>query len=445
MSRRRVLRGLTAVGALVGAMVGGVPSAGAVNPIIPDRFVADPSAHVFNGRVHLYLTDDETNSGTYWDSKSWRSYSSANLVDWTDHGDVFSISGFSWARQYAWAPGAAERGGRFYLYLPVDRTKIGVAVASSPVGPFTDARGSALVDRARDANTGEEPIDPMIFTDDDGSSYLYFGTRTPKVVKLGADMVSTSGAIADVGLTGATKYGEAPHLHKIGSTYYFSYSTGWPGQIHYATGTSPLGPFTYRGVLLDYTNISTNHHSLFQYQGQWYVAYHRNAREGGGSLKRSVAMDRVVHNADGTITTVKQTVGGVGPFATFTAQHSGLRLDASGTDVRQAAASSSESQHWQLRAKPGGYVEVLNRATGSCLDVSGSSTANGANVLQWQCTGAQNQQWTVRTVDTTTVSLVNRVSGKCLDVPSSNTAAGTRLIQWTCSGGANQRWTRAAA
>lgn len=440
---RSVLRGVLAVGVLVGATVIGVQQASAANPIIADRFVADPSAHVFNGRVHIYLTDDQTNSGTYWDSKSWRSYSSSNLVDWTDHGDIFSISGFSWASQYAWAPGATERNGRYYLYLPVDRTKIGVAVSSSPTGPFTDARGSALVDKARDANTGDEPIDPMIFTDDDGSSYMYFGTRTPKVVRLGADMASTAGPITDVGVTGATKYGEAPHLHKVGGTYYFSYSTGWPGQIHYATGSSPLGPFTYRGVLLDYVNVNTNHHSLFQHQGQWYVAYHKNALEGGGNHKRSVVMDRLFHNPDGTIRTVTQTAGGVGPFATFTARHSGLRLDTSGSAVNQATASAAESQHWQLRAKPGGYVEVINRATGSCLDVSGGSAANGASVLQWRCHGGVNQQWTVRTIDET-VSLVNRSSGKCLDIPSGSTTSGTRLIQWTCSGSANQRWLQAS-
>ncbi|WP_157984717.1 RICIN domain-containing protein [Lentzea terrae] len=180
---------------------------------------------------------------------------------------------------------------------------------------------------------------------------------------------------------------------------------------------------------------------LFQYQGQWYVAYHKNALEGGGNHKRSVVMDRLFHNPDGTIRTVTQTAGGVGPFATFTAQHSGLRLDTAGSAVQQATPSAAESQQWQLRAKPGGHVEVINRATGSCLDVSGGSAANGASVLQWRCHGGVNQQWTVRTVDATTVSLVNRASGKCLDVPSSSTASGTKLIQWTCTGSTNQRWT----
>jgi hypothetical protein len=445
-ARKRVLRAALAVCTLIGAaLVTGAQPASAANPIIPDRFVADPSAHVFNGRVHLYVTDDQTNSGTYWDSNSWRSYSSANLADWTDHGDIFSIrNGFSWATQYAWAPGAAERNGRYYLYLPVDRTKIGVAVSDSPQGPFTDARGSALIDKSRDTNVGDEPIDPMVYTDHDGSSYLYFGTRTPKVMRLGADMVSAAGPITDVRLTGSTQYGEAPHLHKVGDTYYFSYSTGWPGQIHYATGSSPMGPFTYRGVLLDYVNVSTNHHSIIEYQGQWYVAYHKNARAGGGEYKRSVVMDRLYYNPDGTIRTVVQTPGGVGPFATLTAQHSDLRLDTSGSAVQQATPTAAQSQHWQFRARAGGYAEVVNRASGSCLEVSGGSGADGASVVQSACHNGNSQQWTVRDVDATTVSLVNRASGKCLDVPSLSKTSGTRLIQWPCNGGANQHWRRSA-
>jgi hypothetical protein len=439
-------RALLALCTLIGAaLVSGAQPASAANPIIPDRFVADPSAHVFDGRVHLYVTDDQKNSGTYWDSNSWRSYSSSNLVDWADHGDIFSIQGgFSWASQYAWAPGAASGNGRYYLYLPVDRTKIGVAVSSSPQGPFTDARGSALIDKSRDTNVGDEPIDPMIFTDSDGSSYLYFGTRKPKVIRLGADMVSTTGPIMDVSLTGSTQYGEAPHVHKIGSTYYFSYSTGWPGQIHYATGSSPVGPFTYRGVILDYVNVSTNHHSIFEYQGQSYIAYHKNARAGGGEYKRSVVMDRLYYNADGTIRTVAQTPGGVGPFATFTAQHSDLRLDTSGSAVQQSTPSAAQSQHWQLRARAGGHVEVINRASGSCLEVSGGSTADGASVTQSPCTGGSSQQWTVRDADATSVSLVNGASGKCLDVPAFSRTNGTKLVQWTCNGGANQRWRRTA-
>ncbi|MEU5259800.1 family 43 glycosylhydrolase [Amycolatopsis sp. NPDC021455] len=283
----------------------------AVNPIVK-RFAADPSILVSGNRMYIYATDDASNSGSYWDSKAWRVYSSTDLVTWTDHGAPFSIGGFRWARQYAWAPAAVARNGYYYFYAPVDRTKIGVARSTSPVTGFADARGTALIEKGRDANTGEEPIDPAVFVDDDGQAYLYFGTRTPKAVRLNRDMISTSGAIQNVTITGATTYGEAPHMHKRNGIYYFSYSTGWPGQIHYATATSPLGPFTYRGVILDYTNVSTNHQSIAAYNGRWYIAYHRNGLPHGGDFRRSLAIEYLDHNADGTIPRVPQTSTGVG-------------------------------------------------------------------------------------------------------------------------------------
>jgi beta-xylosidase len=287
-------------------------AAQASNPLV-SRFAADPSMLVANNRVYIYATDDADNSGTYWDSDAWRVYSSADLVNWTDHGAPFAVSGFAWAQQYAWAPSAVQRNGFYYLYLPVDRTKIGVARSSSPTSGFTDPRGSALIDRGRDANTGNEPIDPAAFVDDDGQAYLYFGgARAPKVVRLNADMISTSGAIQNITINGGSAFGEAGYMHKRNGIYYFSYSTGWPGQIAYATADNPLGPFTYRGIILDYTNISTNHHSIAEYNGQWYIAYHRNALPDGNAFRRALSMEYLNYNADGTIQRATQTSVGVG-------------------------------------------------------------------------------------------------------------------------------------
>ncbi|MDI1465360.1 AbfB domain-containing protein [Catellatospora sp. KI3] len=310
---RRAASQLLAACLAAAAAVLAVPApAQAANPIVT-RFAADPSAHVFNNRMYIYATDDESNSGTYWDSNAWRAYSSSDLTTWTDHGAPFSVTGFSWATQYAWAPSAAQRNGYYYLYLPVDRTKIGVARSTSPTGGFTDPRGNPLIERGRDANTGDEPIDPAAFVDDDGQAYLYFGgARAPKVVRLNADMISTSGAVQSITITGGTGFAEAGFMHKRNGLYYYSYSTGWPGQIAYATASSPLGPFTYRGVILDAVNVNTNHHSITSYNGQWYIAYHRSARTGGGNYKRSLAMDYLTYNADGTIVRVTQTSSGVG-------------------------------------------------------------------------------------------------------------------------------------
>ncbi|RAS57148.1 glycosyl hydrolase family 43 [Lentzea atacamensis] len=90
--------------------------------------------------MYIHATDDETNSGTYWDSNDWRAYSSENLEQWTDHGSFFGVGGFSWATRYAWAPTAVARDGYYYLYLPVDRTKIGSPAAPCrPAGSATHA------------------------------------------------------------------------------------------------------------------------------------------------------------------------------------------------------------------------------------------------------------------------------------------------------------------
>jgi beta-xylosidase len=284
----------------------------AANPIV-QRFAADPSILVADGRMYIYATDDQSNSGTYWDSNAWRLFSSTDLVNWTDNGAPFSVSGFRWATQYAWAPSAVQRGSNYYLYLPVDRTKIGVARSTSPTGGFSDPRGNPLIERGRDANTGDEPIDPAAFVDDNGQAYLYFGgARVPRVVRLNADMISTSGSIQNITINGGSAFAEAGHMHKRNGLYYYSYSTGWPGQIAYATASNPLGPFTYRGVILDSVNINTNHHSIAEYNGRWYIAYQRNARSGGGNYKRSLAMEYLNYNADGTIQRVAQTSTGVG-------------------------------------------------------------------------------------------------------------------------------------
>lgn len=276
---------------------------------ISDRFNADPSPHVFDGKVYLYATDDASNSGKYWDSTSWRLYTSDDLKTWRDDGAFLDVTVFKWARPdaKAWAPEAAFRNGKYYFYAPVGGDKIGVAVADKPAGPYRDARTDALIDKARDANAGDEPIDPQVLIDDDGQAYLTFGTRVPKIVKLNADMTSLAGPIKNLTVEGypaddpKKKYGEAPFLHKRNGLYYFSFSTGWPGQIVYATSKTPMGPYTYRGVIFDYLKISTNHQAIVDFKGKAYFFYHDNLLPGGGSHRRSIAIEPIEYNNDGTI------------------------------------------------------------------------------------------------------------------------------------------------
>ena len=229
------------------------------------------------------------------------------MKTWADAGVPLDVTVFKWARPdaKAWAPEAAFRNGRYFFYAPVGGDRIGVAVSDRRDGGFVDARSDALVDKARDANAGDEPIDPAVFVDKDGQAYLYFGTRVPKVVKLKADMVSLDGPIRNVQLDGLAgpkqKYGEAPFLHVHGGTYYFTFSTGWPGQILYATGASPLGPFQVRGVVIDYLKISTNHQAILEHDGKSYVFFHDNLLPGGGSHRRAITMAPLDYGADGNI------------------------------------------------------------------------------------------------------------------------------------------------
>jgi beta-xylosidase len=300
---RHLLSAWLACAALAAAAQGAQP----VSP----RFNADPSPHYFKtpagGAFFLYATDDASNSGKYWDSTSWRLFTSPDMAAWTDAGVPLDVTVFKWARPdaKAWAPEAAFRDGRYYFYAPVGGDKIGVAVSDRPDGGFVDARTDALVDKARDANAGDEPIDPAVFVDKDGQAYLYFGTRVPKVVKLKADMVNLDGPIRNVRIDGLAEqqkaYGEAPFLHERGGTYYFTFSTGWPGQIRYATGSSPLGPFTDRGVVIDYLKISTNHQAILEHGGKSFIFYHDSLLPGGGSHRRSITVAPLAYGDDGSI------------------------------------------------------------------------------------------------------------------------------------------------
>src|SRR4051794_12110384 len=165
-------------------------AAKADNPIIQTIYTADPAPLVYNGRVYLYTGHDEDNS-SYFTMKEWRVWSSADMVNWTDHGSPLNIASFSWASANAWAGQTIYRNGKFYWYVPMTvratgQMGIGVAVSNSPTGPFTDAIGHPLVSNGQ--------IDPTVFIDDDGQAYLYWGNPDLWYVKLNSDMTSYAGS-----------------------------------------------------------------------------------------------------------------------------------------------------------------------------------------------------------------------------------------------------------
>jgi beta-xylosidase len=306
------------------------------NPLVTNIFTADPSGRVFNGRLYVYTSHDLPDA-TYWDMVDWRLLSTADLATWKDHGSIFRVKDFAWATHWAWAPDCVESNGKYYLFLPVDRTKIGVAVGDKPEGPFKDAIGKPLIDNAALPDADPEPIDPAVLLDDDGQAYLYFGCRKPEVVKLRPSLTELAGGLQTVSLLDAQGmpiplaapgkdpvlpegYGEAPFVFKRAGKYYFVYSDGWaPSATQvYAIGDHPMGPFTYAGKVMEHAASVTQHGSVVQFKGKWYVLYHTSELSNGNAFRRSVCIDELTFDANGRINTVKPTKNGPAPVSETT-------------------------------------------------------------------------------------------------------------------------------
>ncbi|MBN2164676.1 MAG: family 43 glycosylhydrolase [Marinilabiliaceae bacterium] len=291
-------------------------------PIITTQYTADPSAHVFNSKIYLYPSHDRDDSKTF-DMIDYHVYSSEDLINWVDHGIALHLDSISWATEKAWAPDCAFKNGKYYFYFPTDRSYIGVAVSNSPSGPFKDALGKPLItkDSPGVVNT-RDFIDPSIFIDDDGIPYLFFGQLDLNVVKLNNDMVSYDTPVIQI--EGTKNFFEAIWVHKYNNTYYLSYSTwGEKGitepQIAYATSENIFGPYEYKGIILDEVNSGTNHHSIVEFKGKWYIFYHNSnlflerkekgieTEDNAKSYRRSVCMTPLYYNEDGTIQKIDPT------------------------------------------------------------------------------------------------------------------------------------------
>jgi beta-xylosidase len=283
------------------------------NPLIRHIYTADPSGRVFRDRLYVYTSHDEDDADTnqHFYMINWHVFSTKDLIEWVDHGVIFSLDDISWANKQAWAPDCVARNGKYYFYYPVEQTKIGVAVSNTPVGPFEDPLGKPLIDNQdNEAIVGREPIDPNILIDDDEQAYMYFGCRDARIVKLKKNMIELDGNIQAVvinGIEGHTEnndgyYGEAPWIFKRNGIYYYIYSNGWAPQstIVYAIGTNPLGPFEYIGEVMSPVGAGTSHGSLVEYMNKWYIFYHNNSLSDNGK-RRSVCFDEITFAPDGKI------------------------------------------------------------------------------------------------------------------------------------------------
>jgi beta-xylosidase len=293
----------------------------AQNPFITHIYTADPSARVFNDTLYVYPSHDE-DTATWFYMQDWHVFSTTDMENWTDHGVAFSLKDLSWADEMAWAPDCIERNGKYYFYYPVEQSMIGVAVSDKPYGYFKDPLDSALIHtNSNGVVCNRDFIDPAVFIDSDGQAYLYMGQLVVNAIKLNDDMISYDGEVHL--LEGTDDFFEAIWMHKRKGKYYLSY-VGNSGEIKYCMSDSPLGPFDYKGVILPRMNSGTNHHSIVEYKGQWYMFYHNSdlyfknnpeveekfgwAHEGSPHpYRRSICFDRLFYNEDGTIQKVIPT------------------------------------------------------------------------------------------------------------------------------------------
>ncbi len=292
-------------------------SALASNPLFTDIYTADPAAIVHNDTVYLYTGHDEAKpDAKFFEIHDWLVFSSKDMVNWERHGAKLSATDFKWASGEAWASHVIEKDNKFYWYVTVRHATIngfavGVAVADSPLGPFKDARGTALIsnDMTTDTDIDWDDIDPAAFIDDDGQAYLFWGNSKPRYAKLKDNMIELDGPIHSIDLPNFT---EALWVHKKDKTYYLSYAYEFPEKIAYATSDSIEGPWKFQGVLNELAyNSPTNHQAIIEFKGKDYFIYHTGASEGGGEFRRSVAIEHMYYNEDGTIKPIVMTKEGV--------------------------------------------------------------------------------------------------------------------------------------
>ena len=338
------------VALVLGLLLGSAMAAQAGNPIVPGWY-ADPEIRIFDGHYWIFPTlsaQDTAPAVPPTFSKEQRAlranpkiwspflkqtfmdaFSSDDLVHWQKHDHVLDVKDVSWAAFALWAPSAIEKDGKYYLFFGANDVHagelggIGVAVADHPQGPFRDALGHPLIG---DIHNGAQPIDQMVFRDDDGQYYMYYGGwKHCNVVKLAPDLKSVvpfPDGDTYKEITPDPDYVEGSFMIKRKGIYYLMWSEGeWTGpdySVAYATATSPFGPFTSQGKILQQDETiarGAGHHSVVNIPGtdDWYIVYHRRPLDTNDGNPREMAIDRMIFDDKGLIEPVKMTREGVTP------------------------------------------------------------------------------------------------------------------------------------
>ncbi len=292
------------------------------NPFITSIYTADPSAHVWaDGRLYVYPSHDMDPAKGCDLMDRYHVYSTDDMVNWRDEGEIFNASQVTWGRKeggFMWAPDCAYKDGTYYYYFPHpsdtkwnNTWKIGVATSKQPASNFKQAGYI-------EGLGGDAMIDPCVFVDTDGKAYFYYGGgRKCQGGKLKDNMMELDGEMQD--MKGLEDFHEATWVFERNGIYYLTYADNNPreNKLRYATSSNPLGPWTYRGVFLDTTGCDTNHGSVVEFKGNWYAFYHNKSlsNTGKGNL-RSICVDLLNFNDDGTIRMVEQTKSGVASVGT---------------------------------------------------------------------------------------------------------------------------------
>ena len=364
------------------------------NPIIQTKFTADPAPMVFNDTVFLYTGHDEDDA-TGFKMLNWMLYTSTDMVNWTEHGMIAGVKDplktFAWADGHsAWAPQCIARNGKFFLYCPTiyqGKMAIGVAVSTSPYGPFNDALGKPLIFRS---NPGD--YDPTVFIDDDGQAYLYWGGNGPSYyAKLNEDMISISGdiQIVSIDFTGTppeASYTEGPWLWKKNNHYYLAWASRCcPEGIGYAMSDSPVGPWKCKGTIMDPDERSSgNHPGIIEYKGNSYVfGFNYAILKRSMSKKyerRSICVEKMTYNNDGSIlkhpwwsTKGTQQIGSLNPYnrteAETMAYSEGVKTD--------VVTEWERNESWNRGKKIGNRIFVTSIHNGDYIKVQGVDFSKG--------------------------------------------------------------------
>jgi beta-xylosidase len=276
------------------------------NPVIRHIRTADPTAHVWkDGKVWMYTSHDMEDAVNYDSMDGYHAFSSTDMVNWEDHGEVLHSKDIPWgAKGWMWAPTTIYKNNKYYLLYPhsVKGTKgdmrCGVAVSDVPQGPFKDIGWIEGVEG--------QWLDPCVFEDEDGKTYLYWGVREPKVALLKDNLLELAETPRAIEY-GSDNFFEASYMHKRNGKYYFSYNAGLGG--FYAMSDNPYGPFDYKGGINP--KQRQDHHSIVEYKGQNYFFYHVQDWNGGTKFRRNTCIEYLYYNKDGTIKEIYATKTGI--------------------------------------------------------------------------------------------------------------------------------------